>query len=86
MLERLRDRVPVAETDICSTFVTALKLVQEQSELRLGRNSTPLHDRVGGKIVIGGHDRPQLSDFHRNGSVHGEDLSMGLIYVHLQQK
>ena len=73
--ERLRDRMPVAETSIRSAFITALELVQEQSKLRLGGDSTPLSDRICGKIIVGGHDRPQMRDFHRNGAIHGEDLS-----------
>jgi len=56
--EGLRDRVKVAETNVCSGFITVLELVQEQSEFRLGRDSAPLDDRICGKIVVGGHDRP----------------------------
>ena len=38
----LRDRVEVAETNVCSGFITVLELVQGQSEFRLGRDSAPL--------------------------------------------
>jgi hypothetical protein len=78
-LKHIRDGVPVAETNVCATFVAAFKLVQERPELRLGRNPTPLDGRVDGKIIEGGHDRPQMCDFHGNGTVQGEDLSMGLV-------
>ena len=66
--------MPVAVTNIRSALVAALELIQEQPELRLGRESTSLNDRVGGKIIVGSHDRPPMCDFHRNGPVHGKDL------------
>ena len=75
MAGRLRDRMPVAITSICSAFITALELVQEQSKLRLSGDSTPLSDCIGEKIIVGGHHGPQMREFHRNGAVHGEDLS-----------
>jgi len=86
MLERLRDRMPVAETNIRSTFVTVLKFVREQSKLQFGGDSAPLDGSVDGKIIVGGHDRPQMSDLHRNGTVYGEDLPMGLTDDHLRDK
>lgn len=76
MAGRLRDRVPVTETDVSSTFVTILELIHKQPELRFGRESTSFNNRVGGKVVVGGHDGPQMSNLQWDGTVHGEDLSM----------
>jgi hypothetical protein len=68
--------VPVAETDVGSAFITAIVLVQEQSELGLGGDPTPFDRRVGRKVIVRGQDRPQMSDFHRDGAVQGDNLSI----------
>lgn len=50
--ENLRDWVPVAESDVCTAFVTALKLVQEETKLGLSGDASALDIGVDRQIVV----------------------------------
>ena len=75
----LREMVPVAETDVRSAFITAIELVQEQSELGLSGDPAPFDSRVGREVIVRGHDGPQMGNLHRNGTVQGINLSIASV-------
>jgi hypothetical protein len=66
--------VPVAEPDVSSTCVAALKLVIEEAEFGLRGQATAANDRVCGETIVVSNDRPEVGDLYRNRSVESADL------------
>lgn len=61
----LRNRVPVAEADIGTTFITAVELVVEEAKLRFGRNTTTPNLSIDRQVIARSDDRPVAGDLHR---------------------
>lgn len=70
--------MPVAEPDVSSTFVAALKLVVEEAEFGLSGQATATNDSVSGETVVVSDDRPEVGDLYRNGPMESEDLRDGM--------
>lgn len=66
--------MPVPESDILSTLISALELFVEQAELRLGRQTTAFDASVCGEVVVRRDDRPLPRSLDRDRTIHGADL------------
>jgi hypothetical protein len=67
--ENLRNRMPVPIPDVCTAFVSVLKLVVEHAELWLSGKSSSFDLGVSGHIVVSRKNRPQMGNLQRNGTV-----------------
>ena len=66
--------MPVAEPDVSSTFIAALKLVVEEAEFGLRGQATTTNGSVSGKTVVVSNDRPEVGDLNRNRPMESTDL------------
>jgi hypothetical protein len=68
--------MPVSEPDITPSFITALKLVVEETKFSLCWEASATNSCISGETVIIGNDRPEVGDFHRDWSMKSTDLGV----------
>ena len=66
--------MPVAEPNVSSTFIAALKLVVKEAELGLRRQATTTNGSVSGETVVVSNDWPEVGDLNRNWPIESADL------------
>lgn len=72
--------MPVAEPDVSSAFVAALKLVVEEAEFGLRGQATATNGSISGETIVVSNDRPEVGDLYRNWPVESADLSYAIAY------
>ena len=66
--------MPVAEPDVSSTFIAALKLVVEEAEFRLCGQATATNGSVSRETIVVSNDRPEVGNLDRNRPIESADL------------
>ena len=66
--------MPVAEPDVSSTFVAALKHVVKESEFGFRGQATTTNGSVCRKTIVVSNDRPEVGDLQRNWPIDSADL------------
>jgi hypothetical protein len=78
-----RQRMPVTEPDIPSSFIAALEFIVEETEFSLRREASTANECVSGETVIIGDDGPKVGDFYRDWSIKSTDLGVRRRFIRL---